>query len=54
VIPAAAFLSDGIDPDGYEFSDGHIRGEGGEVHLVAPVYLPHGVKVRGLLSPPPE
>ena len=48
VIPAAAFLSDGIDPDGYEFSEGHIEGEGGEVHLVAPVYLPAGEVVLGL------
>jgi len=48
VVPAAAFLTDGIDPDGFLFENGHIQGHGSVSHLVAPVYLPHGARVTGL------
>jgi hypothetical protein len=47
-VPAAAFLTDGIDPDGFLFENGHIQGQGSVSHLVAPVYLPHGAQVSGL------
>jgi hypothetical protein len=47
-VPAAAFLSDGVDPWDYIFEDGYVQGEGEEVHLVAPVYLPEGAKIRSL------
>ena len=46
VVPAAAFTSDGGDPDGFGFSitGGYIDGSG-TACLKAPVYLPKGVTV---------
>lgn len=42
VIPAAAFRSDGHDPDAifFSFIGGYVRGEHGNSCLMAPVYLP--------------
>jgi hypothetical protein len=48
VIPAAAFINDGQDPDGFDFRTGGIEGLGTPVEMVAPVYLPDGATVRGL------
>jgi hypothetical protein len=46
VIPAAAFTSDGFDPDGFFFSfaGGYVNGDGSAC-LKAPVYLPKGAVV---------
>jgi hypothetical protein len=46
VIPAAAFTSDGFNPDGFFFSfgGGYINGHG-TACLKAPVYLPKGAVV---------
>ena len=46
VIPAAAFTSDGFDPDGFFFSfaGGYINGDGSAC-LKAPAYLPDGAIV---------
>lgn len=46
VIPAAAFTSDGEDPDGFlfDFAGGYVNGTGSAC-LKAPVYLPKGVGV---------
>jgi hypothetical protein len=46
VIPAAAFTSDGQDPDGFffDFAGGYVNGVG-TACLKAPVYLPRGVVV---------
>jgi hypothetical protein len=46
VIPAAAFTSDGWDPDGFffSFSGGYVNGDGSAC-LKAPVYLPKGAVV---------
>lgn len=42
VIPAAAFRSDGVSPDGYffSFSGGYLLGSATTPCLMAPVYLP--------------
>lgn len=45
VIPAAAFINDGVDIDGFDFRTGGIEGLGDTVHMMAPVYLPDGAKV---------
>jgi hypothetical protein len=50
VIPAAAFTSDGTDPDGFFFNfNGYIDGTGSAC-LKAPVYLPRGVMVYGVYA----
>lgn len=45
VIPAAAFVNDGVDPDGATLQNGAIVGTGVKVNMVAPVYLPDGATV---------
>jgi hypothetical protein len=47
VIPAAAFVNDGQNPDGFDFRTGGIEGLGMSTEMVAPVYLPNGATVRG-------
>jgi len=46
VVPAAAFTSDGVDPDGFDFdfAGGYIDGSGSAC-LKAPAYLPAGATV---------
>lgn len=50
-IPAAAFTSDGNDPDGFffDFAGGYVNGSG-TACLKAPVYLPHGVTVHSVYA----
>jgi hypothetical protein len=51
VIPAAAFTSDGGDPDGFFFSfnDGYINGSG-TACLKAPAYLPNGATITSVYA----
>ena len=46
VVPAAAFTSDGVDPDGFDFdfAGGYVDGSGSAC-LKAPAYLPAGATV---------
>jgi hypothetical protein len=47
VIPAAGFVSNGVDPEGHYFhAGGYLNGEGYDNRMVAPVYLPDGATVR--------
>ncbi|MCO5184938.1 MAG: DUF11 domain-containing protein [Anaerolineae bacterium] len=51
VIPAAAFVSDGYDPESYffPFSGGYIEGDATNYGcVVAPVYLPNGVLITDM------
>ena len=51
VIPAAAFRSDGNDPDGFffDFAGGYMNGDG-TACLKAAVYLPQGAIVQGVYA----
>jgi len=51
VIPAAAFTSDGFDPDGFffSFSGGYVNGDG-TTCLKAPAYLPKGAHVYAVYA----
>jgi hypothetical protein len=51
VIPAAAFTSDGGDPDGFffDFSGGYIDGSG-TACLKAPAYLPDGAIITSVYA----
>ena len=51
VIPAAAFTSDGVDPDGFYFSfaGGYVNGDGSAC-LKAPAYLPQGAYVTSVYA----
>ncbi|MCD4749229.1 MAG: hypothetical protein K8R59_07635 [Thermoanaerobaculales bacterium] len=47
VIPAAAFINDGVNIDGFEFHNGALIGNGVDmVNMVAPVYLPQGATIH--------
>jgi len=49
VIPAAAFTSDGGDPDGFffDFGGGYVNGSG-TACLKAPAYLPNGATITSV------
>jgi hypothetical protein len=52
VIPAAAFISDGSDADGFMFyfGGGFVAADVGYVCLYAPVYLPQGSTITSLYA----
>jgi hypothetical protein len=51
VVPAAAFTSDGGDPDGFhfDFAGGYVNGDG-TACLKAPVHLPAGAVVNSVYA----
>ncbi len=51
VIPAAAFSTDGVDPEGHYYdARGFLNGDGSDNSMVAPVYLPEGATLNKIVA----